>query len=152
MKWYRWIKGWFVQWNDFLAQILRKRYPRVKKEKEKKKEDPEFRTATRGVHWFRSNYRGQCRVSNAALKFQSVFNYGRFSCSSFHRAPVSPRKSDKERYLRGNTCVQRAWCFFVPRKNMFHLNLYWFGIFPVSGENWNFYNLIWRLEVKNRGK
>lgn len=28
MKWYRWIKGWFVQWNDFLAQILRKRYSR----------------------------------------------------------------------------------------------------------------------------
>lgn len=64
---------------------------------------------------FGSNYR---RVSNAALKFQSVFNYGKILVSRFTMAAVSPRKSDKERYLRGNTCVQRAWYFFVPRRRI----------------------------------
>ena len=64
---------------------------------------------------FGSNYR---RVSNTALKFQSVFNYGKILVSRFTMAAVSPRKSDKERYLRGNTCVQRARYFFVPRRRI----------------------------------
>lgn len=93
VKWYRWIKGWFVQWNDFLApDTTRKRYPRdnVKKKRKKKKERKRKRIptqpATREIHCSRGNYRGQCRASNAALKFQSIFNYGEILVSRFTAA------------------------------------------------------------------